>query len=37
MLVIQGIYSQLGVGYELTEVVQDLPMILRVRCCPSIP
>lgn len=35
MLVMQGMYSQLGVGYELTEVVENLPIILRVRC-PSI-
>lgn len=30
MLIMQGMYSQLGVGYPLTEVPQNLYMILRV-------
>lgn len=27
----QGMYSQLGIGYPLTEAMHDLPIILRVR------
>lgn len=30
MLVMQGMYSQLGVGYPLAEVEQNIFMILRV-------
>lgn len=30
MLVMQGMYSQLGVGYPLLEVEQNIFMILRV-------
>lgn len=30
MLVMQGMYSQLGIGYPLLEVEQNIFMILRV-------
>lgn len=30
MLVMQGMYSQLGIGYPLLEVQQNIFMILRV-------
>ncbi|KAL2022202.1 hypothetical protein VTK56DRAFT_5812 [Thermocarpiscus australiensis] len=30
MLIIQGMYSQLGVGYPITETMVNLPMILRL-------
>lgn len=36
MLVMQGMYSQLGIGYPLLEVEQNIFMILRV-CRASAP
>lgn len=36
MLVMQGMYSQLGIGYPLLEVEQNIYMILRV-CHASAP
>ncbi|KAJ9134133.1 Integral membrane protein [Pleurostoma richardsiae] len=33
MLIIQGMYSQLGVGYHVTEAGVNLPMILRLLVC----
>lgn len=36
MLIMQGMYTQLGIGYPLLEVQQNIFMILRVRDAPGL-